>query len=166
MGRAAIAFLMMGAAAFAQASMVEAPMVEAPLAVDPARCDEAKRGGPPLSPLESDACRDGWTKLIEESRARSRAWREEAARMREERRAAAKARVDARAGVTSLDRFLDDDLAFGDIVVTDQGPRVFIGKSYTSAQPQDFVPLDSPRSPHRNHAESVRRATRPSPQAD
>ncbi|MBL8588932.1 MAG: hypothetical protein JNK46_10430 [Methylobacteriaceae bacterium] len=157
MGRAAIAWLMLGAAALAQTPAAEAP---APV-VDAARCDEAKRGGPALAPAEVEACRDGWTKLIEESRARSKAWREEAARLREERRAAAKARAEGRAGVTSIERFLDDDLAYGDIVVTDQGPRVFVGKSYSGAQPQDFVPLESPRSPHRNRAESVRRATRP-----
>lgn len=44
------------------------------------------------------------------------------------------------------------DLAYGDVVVTDRGPRVFIGKGETPPTPQDFVALDSSLSPHRGSA--------------
>lgn len=41
------------------------------------------------------------------------------------------------------------DLAYGDVVVTDGGPRVFVGKPGEPPAPDDFVALDAPRSPHR-----------------
>ena len=44
------------------------------------------------------------------------------------------------------------DLAYGDVVVTDKGPRVFIGKGEAPPTPQDFVALNSPLSPHRGSA--------------
>ena len=42
-------------------------------------------------------------------------------------------------------------LAYGDVVVTDKGPRVFIGKGEGPPTPADFVALDSPLSPHRGN---------------
>ena len=45
-----------------------------------------------------------------------------------------------------------NDLAYGDVIVTDKGPRVFIGKGGTPPTTQDFVALDSPLSPHRGSA--------------
>jgi hypothetical protein len=60
-------------------------------------------------------------------------------------------------------------LSYGDVVVTDRGPRVFIGKPGEAATPEDFVAVDSSRSPHRARAMQFdgafpeRRAPRPTP---
>ena len=43
-------------------------------------------------------------------------------------------------------------LSYGDVVVTDRGPLVFIGKPFEAATSEDFVAIDSPRSPHRARA--------------
>ncbi len=49
----------------------------------------------------------------------------------------------------TIENFLGSDVAYGDVVVTDRGPRVFVGQSGELPRPEDFVTLDSPRSPHR-----------------
>ena len=50
----------------------------------------------------------------------------------------------------TVETFLSSgDVAYGDVVVTDRGPRVFVGRPDEPARPEDFVTLDSPRSPHR-----------------
>lgn len=60
-------------------------------------------------------------------------------------------------------------LSYGDVVVTDRGPRVFIGKPGEAATPEDFVTVDSSRSPHRARAMQFdgafpeRRAPQPAP---
>jgi hypothetical protein len=54
----------------------------------------------------------------------------------------------------TVETFLGSDLAYGDVVVTDKGPRVFVGKAGEPARPEDFVALDSARSPHRGNARS------------
>lgn len=45
-----------------------------------------------------------------------------------------------------------DELARGDIVVTEQGPRVYVGQPGEPARAEDFVALDSTRSPYRGRA--------------
>ena len=68
----------------------------------------------------------------------------------------------------TVETFMDaGSLSYGDVVVTDRGPRVFIGKPLEAATPEDFVAIDSPRSPHRARATQFdgafpeRRTTRP-----
>ena len=53
----------------------------------------------------------------------------------------------------TVETFLSGDLAYGDVVVTDKGPRVFIGKAGEPATAGDFVALDAARSPHRGRAQ-------------
>lgn len=59
-----------------------------------------------------------------------------------------------------------DNLSYGDVVVTEQGPRVFIGRGEASPTAQDFVALDSSLSPHRGNAKQYDGAfpDRPQPQ--
>lgn len=53
----------------------------------------------------------------------------------------------------TVETFLSSgDVAYGDVVVTDRGPRVFVGRPNEAAGPEDFVTLDSPRSPHRTNS--------------
>ncbi len=157
MRRATIALALLSTAAVAQ---TDAPPF------DPSRCDPAQRAGPPLAPHEAEACRALWSRSIEEARSRAEAWREEMARQRAERRAAAQSRARGEAGATPLSVFIGEWLERGDIVVTDLGPRVFVGSGLEPARAEDFVTLDAPRSPHRRNARALERAKRTHPRPD
>ncbi|MCU4179303.1 hypothetical protein [Bosea sp. BH3] len=54
----------------------------------------------------------------------------------------------------TVESFMSSDVSYGDVVVTDQGPRVFVGKAGDAPQPEDFVTLDSARSPHRGRTQA------------
>ena len=105
-----------------------------------------------LDDAQRSHCRRLWQSRIEETRRRSKA---HAARIIEENRL----RRELEASLpppppppVTVETFLGGDLAYGDVVVTDRGPRVFVGKAGEPARPEDFVALDSARSPHRGHA--------------
>jgi len=70
----------------------------------------------------------------------------------------------------TVESFLGSDVAYGDVVVTDKGPRVFVGKEGEFPRPEDFVTLDSPRSPHRGRTQAYdgafpERRRQPAPKA-
>ncbi|WP_293795699.1 hypothetical protein [uncultured Bosea sp.] len=107
-----------------------------------------------LDGAQRSHCRQLWQSRIEETRRRSKA---HVARIIEENRL----RRELEASLpppppppVTVETFLGSDLAYGDVVVTHKGPRVFVGKAGEPARPEDFVALDSARSPHRGHAKS------------
>ncbi|QLP98586.1 MAG: hypothetical protein HZY79_16010 [Rhodoblastus sp.] len=57
-----------------------------------------------------------------------------------------------------LDFFFAEQLGYGDVVMTDKGARVYIGKSDDPPRREDFVPLDDPRSPRRALPARLKRA--------
>ncbi|MCO5091801.1 hypothetical protein [Bosea sp. (in: a-proteobacteria)] len=99
-------------------------------------------------------CQELWRQRIEAARERSRSLVRQAieeSRLRREH--AASLPPPPRAPVT-VETFLNGDLAYGDVVVTDKGPRVFVGEAGEPPRPEDFVALDSARSPHRGRVGS------------
>jgi hypothetical protein len=131
------------------------PDSAAPAGFDPAICETRL----PLTPDVADACRFEFRKRVEADRAKLDAWREEMMQARAER-ARRRAERAPREGAP-IESFLNEDLAFGDVVVTEGGPLVFIGRDGAAPRREDFVPLDSPRSPRRRDAERLKDATRP-----
>lgn len=105
-----------------------------------------------LDDAQRSHCQRLWQRRIEESRQRSKA---HVARIIEGNRL----RRELEASLpppppppVTVESFLGGDLAYGDVVVTDKGPRVFVGKAGEPASVEDFVALDSARSPHRGRA--------------
>lgn len=102
-----------------------------------------------LTEAEKAQCQRLWRERITErrelSRERVRQTREEN-RQRQEQAATQPSQPPP----VTVETFLSSgDIAYGDVVVTDRGPRVFVGRPDEPAKPEDFVTLDSPRSPHR-----------------
>jgi hypothetical protein len=115
--------------------------------------------GAPLSPEIAATCRAAFQRRIEEDRLKVDAWRREGELSRAER---ARLRLErGRGRAAPLDSFLSEELTYGDIVVTDEGPRIFVGRADAAPRREDFVPLDSPRSPRRRDAQRLLDATRP-----
>ena len=123
-----------------------------PAGFDPKIC-EGRRG---LSSAQAEACRVEFQRKVEADRARIEAKRLEEQIAREERAARRGPRLKPRE--TPLDFFLAEDLVFGDVVMTDKGARVFIGKKDATPRREDFVPLDDPRSPRREAPPRMKRA--------
>lgn len=159
MRRAALACVSIALAACAPARAQPAPE-SAPVVLDGAAAGfdasacERSRGA--LTPPQAEACRAELRRRIEAGRARMEALRE-AARIAREAQVARRA-PQLKPRDASIEFFLQERLDHGDVVMTDKGARVFVGRSYEPPHPDDFVTLDDPRSPHRARAAKARRA--------
>lgn len=124
---------------------------DATLSAEDALCEPGASDNAPLSEAQLARCRQLWQERLQAARERSRLFHEQAVADREQRRAATASRTLRSAPPVTVETFLRlGDVAYGDVVVTDKGPRVFVGKTGEPATEQDFVALDSPRSPHRS----------------
>lgn len=137
---------------FATAPEVD-PIPPPPPGFEPRLCG---RGG--LTPAQAEACRNEFLRKIEADRARIEARREAERTAREEREARKRPQLKQRSA--PLDFFFAERLSYGDVVMTDKGARVFIGKSDEPPRREDFVPLDDPRSPRRAPPARLKRAPR------
>lgn len=116
-------------------------------------CDAAADGSIHADDAQLARCRQLWQQRVEAARARSQDYLErmiEESRLRREREASL---PPAPPPPVTVETFLSGDLAYGDVVVTDKGPRVFVGKAGEPATADDFVVLDAARSPHRGRAQ-------------
>lgn len=124
-------------------------------AAEEALCEAAGDGSFQADEEQLARCRRLWQQRVEAARARSQDYLErmlEESRRRREREASL---PPPPSPPVTVETFLNGDgLAYGDVVVTDKGPRVFVGKAGEPAGPEDFVTLDSARSPHRGRARS------------
>ncbi|MDR6873731.1 hypothetical protein J2Y55_004760 [Bosea sp. BE125] len=127
------------------------------VASDASRCTPDRTAQAPLSEPETGACRRLWQDAVAISRQRAllaqmRAQRERAEMLEAARLLATRGAVAKRPPAT-IETFLGDgQLAYGDVVVIEGGPRVFVGRPGESPDIRDFVSLASPRSPHRARA--------------
>ena len=145
----------------------ESPMPDAAPSAEELLCDAAANGTLSLHETQLTRCRQLWRQRVDAARTRSQGYVDrmiEDGRLRRELQA--KLPPPPPPPVT-VETFLNGgDLAYGDVVVTDKGPRVFIGKPGEPAGPEDFVALDSARSPHRGRAKAYGGAyPQPQPQA-
>ena len=143
---------------------ISAPTVPAAAApavaedVQRAQCNPPTPRAKPLSDDDAAACRVLFQHDVAAARARQEAFQQKALADL----AASKAHRGGEAqGPVPLSSFVGDaTLAFGDIVVSDEGPRVYVGRSYELATLADFVRLDAARSPHRKRAADLLKAYR------
>ncbi|WP_293810106.1 hypothetical protein [uncultured Bosea sp.] len=133
-------------------ALADDPAPDASSTTEEALCDAAAGGLLRLDDAQLLRCRRLWQQRVAAARTRSQGYLE---RMREEDRL----RRELQASLpppppppVTVETFLGGDLAYGDVVVTDKGPRVFVGKAGVPARSEDFVTLDSGRSPHRGNA--------------
>ena len=118
-----------------------------------ALCEPGASENAPLTETQLARCRQLWQERLQAARERSRLFHEQAVADREQQRAATASRTPRSAAPVTVETFISTgDVAYGDVVVTDKGPRVFVGKTGEPATAQDFVALDSARSPHRSRA--------------
>lgn len=121
--------------------------------VEDALCEPGASENVPLTETQLARCRQLWQERLQAARERSRLFHEQAVADREQQRAATASRAPRSAAPVTVETFISTgDVAYGDVVVTDKGPRVFVGKTGEPATAQDFVALDSARSPHRSRA--------------
>lgn len=154
MARAHVACALLPLAVLAAASARSYAQQAAP-AFDAAVCS----GGSALAADVADSCRADFRARIEADRARVELWREEQRLAHEESVRQRRERGQNR--VAPLDLFLLEPLDYGDVVVTDKGPLVYVGRDGGTPRREDFVPVDSPRSPRRADARRLKDATRP-----
>ena len=122
-------------------------------AAEDALCDAAGAGTFRASDVQLDRCRQLWRQRVEAARMRSRDYLERMIEQEQLRRAREASLPPPPPPPVTVETFLNGDgLAYGDVVVTDKGPRVFIGKVGEPATADDFVALDAARSPHRGRA--------------
>ncbi|RYE33408.1 MAG: hypothetical protein EOP23_08855 [Hyphomicrobiales bacterium] len=127
------------------------PSPDAATVDEDALCEPGASDNGPLNEAQLARCRQLWQERLQAARERSRVFLERATAEREEKRAAAANRAAQPAQPVTIETFIHAaDIAYGDVVVTDRGPRVFVGKTGEPATEQDFVALDSARSPHRS----------------
>ena len=118
-----------------------------------ALCNPAVARATPLPDTDATACRQLFQDDIGAARIRQQAYQQQAidafARRRDRQHVA---------GPVPLETFVGDDtLIFGDIVMLDDGPRVYVGKAFEPAKAADFLRLDAPGSPHRKRAAEMLR---------
>lgn len=121
-----------------------------------ALCEAAAPPNRVLTEAEAAACRQLWQDGIAAARLRQQAYQQSAIEAFANRKNRQKVE-----GPVPLSTFIGDDtLDFGDIVMIDEGPRVYTGKAYEPAKSGDFLTLDAPRSPHRKRAGELLKALR------
>lgn len=120
-----------------------------------------------FGPEETAVCRDYWARSIDQGRQRADLFRRQAL-VERERSATEAAQKSGQLSLgpnrrqsITLDQFIEDQLAFGDVVVTNRGPMVFIGRNGEPGSRSDFVTLDDKRSPVRSKARDYAGASRP-----
>ncbi|WNJ89523.1 hypothetical protein [Bosea sp. 685] len=127
------------------------------VASDASRCAPDRTAQAPLSEPQTSACRRLWQDAVAISRQRAllaqiRAQRERTEMLEVARLLATRGAVAKRPPAT-IETFLSDgQLAYGDVVVIEGGPRVFVGRPGDNPDIRDFISLASPRSPHRRRA--------------
>lgn len=129
------------------------PVPDASAPAEEALCDATADGSFRPDDAQISRCRQIWQQRVAAAKARSQGYVErliEESRLRREREASLPPPPPP---PVTVETFLSrGDLAYGDVVVTDKGPRVFIGKAGEPATAADFVAIDSARSPHRGRA--------------
>ncbi|MGL4325131.1 MAG: hypothetical protein ACRCTD_13915 [Beijerinckiaceae bacterium] len=121
-------------------------------------CEKLWRGDSEATPDMVGQCRALWALRLEAAQKRVQSEQNDFARRQRD------TRHHGSAGVPSLDDFMADDLRYGDIIYTRQGPRVFVGRDPEKISRADIVPLTSPRSPYRGMADQYIRAAPPADQ--
>ena len=116
-------------------------------------CDTTQPRKGPLTDAEAGACRQIFLDGIAAARVRQQAYQQTAIDAFKARKTRQKVE-----GPVPISSFVGEDtLVFGDIVITDVGPRVYIGRPNEPARLEDLVTLDAPRSPHRRKAREMLR---------
>ena len=162
MGVRGIVFVLTAALSCAPPAHAQAvPEPAAPaLPQDPrAFCDAAAPRKRPLTDEEAAVCRKLFQEDVAAARARQEAFQAQALADL----AARKTHVGPQPqGPVPLSSFVGEStLDYGDIVMIDDGPRVYIGHPYEIATAENFVKLDAPRSPHRKRASQMLKALKP-----
>ena len=117
------------------------------------RCDNALPRKTALTDAEAATCRQLFLDGIAAARVRQQAYQQAAIDAFKARKTRQKVE-----GPVPISSFVGEDtLVFGDIVMSDAGPRVYIGRPNEPARLEDLVTLDSARSPHRKKAKEMLR---------
>ena len=155
MGRALriIASSLVLLAGAAQAAALEQVTPQQILPTGDALCDAEPGEGLSLDENQERHCQAFRQNRIEETRRRNRERVRQVIEENRQRRALEASLPPPPPPPVTVETFLNSgSLSYGDVVVTDRGPRVFVGKPFGAATPEDFVAIDSPRSPHRARA--------------
>ncbi len=134
-------------------ALATGPSPDATSSSEDALCEPGASENAPLGDVQLTRCRRLWQERVEAARERSRSYVEGLIEDSRQRRERAASLPPPTPPPVTVETFLGSDLAYGDVVVTDKGPRVFVGKAGEAAGPEDFVALDAARSPHRGRAQ-------------
>lgn len=153
-----------------QAATLEQNLPQRPLPAGDAICDAEPDEALVLDESQQRHCRQLRQLRIEETRRRNRERVRQVIDENRQRRELEASLPPPPPPPVTVETFMNaGSLSYGDVVVTDRGPRVFVGKPGEVATPEDFVTVDSSRSPHRarmmqfDGAFPERRAPRPAP---
>ncbi|MGL4810329.1 MAG: hypothetical protein ACRCXM_01020 [Beijerinckiaceae bacterium] len=123
--------------------------------IDMQACEKLWRSEASIDAATNVRCRQMWADRVEYERQRVKLMQDERARLRGRRPAPVHAPA-------PLENFFQDwSLTYGDVVFTDKGPRVFVGRSNEQPRAEDFLPLNAQRSPVRGRAGDMLKAGRP-----
>jgi len=137
----------------AQAAALEPVAPQQTIPIGDALCDAEPGDGVVLDENQQRRCQAFRQSRIEETRRRNRERVRQVIEDNRQRREREASLPPPPPPPVTVETFMDaGSLSYGDVVVTDRGPRVFIGKPMEAATPEDFVAIDSPRSPHRARA--------------
>ncbi|WP_156330128.1 hypothetical protein [Bosea vaviloviae] len=137
----------------AQAAALEPAAPQQAVSVGDALCEAEPAEGTVLDEDQQRQCRALRQARIEETRRRNRERVRQVIEENRQRRALEASLPPPPPPPVTVETFMEaGSLFYGDVVVTDRGPRVFIGKPLEAATLEDFVAIDSPRSPHRARA--------------
>jgi len=116
-------------------------------------CDADPDAAPRLDESQQRHCREFRRLRIEELRQRNREHVRQIVEENRRRRELEASLPPPPPPPVTVETFMNaGGLTYGDVVVTDRGPRVFVGKPGEAATSADFVAVDSARSPHRARA--------------
>lgn len=137
----------------AQATTPERIASEQTLSAGDSFCDAEPDEGLSLDEVQQRHCRELRQSRIEETRRRNRERIRQVIEENRQRRELEASLPPPPPPPVTVETFTNaGGLSFGDVVVTNRGPLVFVGKPFEAATPEDFVAIDSPRSPHRARA--------------
>jgi carboxylesterase type B len=121
-----------------------------------ALCEASAPRKQPLTDAEAAACRALFQEDVAAARARQEAFQQKALADLAARKTHPGPQPQ---GPVPLSSFVGEStLDYGDIVIIDDGPRVYVGRPYEIATAEDFVMLDASRSPHRKRAKAMLKA--------